>query len=73
MSEEKMTREEFYEAVYDKLHEKGYCDGMDEERIRAGFEENKDIADDHFKSIGKDKYGLKWHIEAAAWNISMCT
>lgn len=68
-----ISKEKFYKAVFDKLHEKGYCDGMDEDRIKAGFEENKDIADSHFNSIGKDDHGEQWHIDNAAWNISLCT
>ena len=66
----KMTKEEFKQKVFEKMHEKGYSDYKTDDEIWQGIEENDDIIDDGMCAAKEhgDRYGIFY----AADNISMC-
>ena len=65
-----MTKDQFKEKVFEKLHEKGYSDYKTDEELREAIEEYADIIDDGFSRM--KEYGEVSGIRYAANNISMC-
>lgn len=65
-----MTKDEFKEKVFEKLHEKGYSDYKTDEEIRDAIEEYDDIIDGGISWARE--YGEASGIRYAANNISMC-